>query len=79
MNTDPKEDQLGENVGGDTGLEKGKMPTEHKKEDDERVHTVVPNNDSGIPGPPNEEDKADTAGDDDEASNKDGGPKEEEL
>jgi hypothetical protein len=79
MNTDPKEDQLGENVGGDTGLDKGTLPTEHKKEDDERVHTVVPDNDSGIPGPPNEGDKADSAGEDSEASNKDGGPSKEDL
>lgn len=50
-------------------ISKGNTPTEHKKEDEERVDTVVPDNDSGIPGPPNEED----------SSNKDGGPSEENL
>ncbi len=70
QNTDPKEDQLGENSG-DSELTKGTTPTEHKKEDDIRVDTVVPDNDSGVPGPPKEEQE--------DSSNKDGGPSEENL
>ena len=67
-NTPIDDDQLGENAG-DSELSKGSTSTEHTKEDDTRVDTVVPDNDSGAPGPPNEED----------SSNKDGGPSEENL
>lgn len=44
-------------------IKKGNTPTEHTKEDDERVDTVVPDNDSGIPGPPDGEDSSNTDGD----------------
>ncbi|RVU03115.1 hypothetical protein EOD41_04050 [Mucilaginibacter limnophilus] len=67
-NTDPREDQIGENDGGN--LAKGDQPTEQTQPDDERVETVTPDNDSGDPGPPVEER---------DSSNKDGGPKEENL
>lgn len=40
-------------------ISKGNTPTEHKKEDEERVDTVVPDNDSGIPGPPSDETSSD--------------------
>ena len=61
-------DQLGENAG-DSALSKGATPTEHNKPDEERVDTVVPDNDNGTPGAP--------AGED--SSNTDGGPSEENL
>ncbi|MCC8407632.1 hypothetical protein LJ707_01730 [Mucilaginibacter sp. UR6-1] len=54
QNTDPKEANPGENTGGNE-LAKGNQPNEQKKLDDERVHTVTPDNDSGDPGPPIEE------------------------
>jgi hypothetical protein len=50
-------------------ISKGNTPTEHTEDDEHRVDTVVPDNDSGIPGPPSEKD----------SSNKDGGPSEENL
>jgi hypothetical protein len=65
--TNPKNDQLGENAG-DSELSKGNTPTEHNQEDDERVDTVVPDNDNGVPGPPSEE-----------SSNKGQGPSNENL
>ncbi|WP_295771023.1 hypothetical protein [uncultured Mucilaginibacter sp.] len=67
-NIDPHEDQLGENTG-DSSLEKGNTPTEHTKDDEHRVDTVVPDNDSGVPGPPSDE----------ESSNKNEGPANEDL
>ena len=61
------DDQIGENAG-DSALSKGSLPTEHTKEDDKRVDTVVPDNDNGEPGPSTEE-----------SSNVDGGPAGENL
>jgi len=43
-----------ENGPEETGTEKGKQPTEQQLPDEERVPTVVPDNDSGEPGPPSE-------------------------
>jgi hypothetical protein len=63
------EDQIGENAGDSELSRKGTTPTEHTKEDDTLVDTVVPDNDSGAPGQPSTED----------SSNKDGGPAEENL
>jgi hypothetical protein len=37
------------------GVTKGNTPTEQHSDDDERIHTVTPDNDSGDPGPPAEE------------------------
>ncbi|RYY34072.1 MAG: hypothetical protein EOP46_14605 [Sphingobacteriaceae bacterium] len=51
--TEPEKDKAADNGGHD--LTKGNQPTEQKKPDDERVHTVAPDNDSGAPGPPAEE------------------------
>lgn len=65
--TSPKNDQLGENAG-DSELSKGNTPTEHTKDDEQRVDTVVPDNDSGAPGPPSED-----------SSNKGEGPSNENL
>jgi hypothetical protein len=44
--------QEGENQ---DGVTKGNTPTEQRGDDDQRVHTVTPDNDSGDPGPPAEE------------------------
>ncbi|MBE9583816.1 hypothetical protein IM792_05100 [Mucilaginibacter sp. JRF] len=53
-NSDPKKETT-ENGKDEHDLAKGNQPTEQKKDDDERVHTVTPDNDSGDPGPPVEE------------------------
>ncbi len=66
--TTPKDHQNGDHVDHDE-ISKGNTPTEHKKDDEERVDTVVPDNDSGIPGPPSDE----------ESSNKNEGPANENL
>ena len=72
---DPKDERITNkddsvtNKDGDNNLEKGKQPTEQKKEDEKRVPTVTPDNDNGDPGPPA----------DDSSSNKDGGPSKENL
>jgi hypothetical protein len=60
-------DQMGENAG-DSAIEKGSEPNVQNKPDDTRVETVVPDNDSGDPGPSTED-----------SSNTDGGPSEENL
>jgi hypothetical protein len=55
---DPKDEKITNqddsvtNKDGDNYLEKGDTPTNQKKPDEERVRTVVPDNDSGEPGPP---------------------------
>lgn len=57
---DPKDDKITNkddsvtNKDGDNYLEKGEQPTDQKKPDKERVHTVTPDNDNGEPGPPAE-------------------------
>jgi hypothetical protein len=43
------------NADPDTGTEKGKQENEQTKPDDVRVPTVTPDNDSGDPGPPEED------------------------
>lgn len=65
----PGNDDIGENAG-DSELSKGGTPDVQNKPDEDRVDTVVPNNDSGTPGPSTEE-----------TSNKDpqGGPSTENL
>ncbi|GAA4915520.1 hypothetical protein GCM10023313_18770 [Mucilaginibacter defluvii] len=60
MNTEKQEHRDDENVKQSSeqqghDLTKGNQPTEQKKPDDDLVHTVAPDNDSGIPGPPAEE------------------------
>jgi len=65
---EPDNDDLGENAG-DSELSKGNTPTEQNKPDDTRVDTVAPDNDSGIPGSPNDE----------SSSNKNEGPANENL
>jgi|GEM_PF-2671677 len=52
--TSHKDPQNADHVDHDE-ISKGNTPTEHKKDDEERVDTVVPDNDSGIPGPPSDE------------------------
>jgi hypothetical protein len=47
------------NKDGDNYLEKGETPTNQRKPDEERVPTVVPNNDNGEPGPPDKDQKMD--------------------
>jgi len=60
---DPKDEQITNkddsvtNKDGDNYLEKGSQPTEQKKADDVRVPTVTPDNDSGDPGPPAEDER----------------------
>ncbi|GAA4313077.1 hypothetical protein GCM10023149_08680 [Mucilaginibacter gynuensis] len=71
---DPDDDQSNSEPG-EHDLAKGNQPTEQKKDDDERIHTVTPDNDSGDPGPPVEERSASAT----TASNKDAGPKGENL
>ena len=43
----------------DPDLAKGNQPNVQNKKDDERVHTVTPDNDSGAPGPPADEQQQD--------------------
>lgn len=70
QNDNTGNDGIGENAG-DSELSKGNTPTVQNKPDDTRVDTVAPDNDSGIPGTPSN----------DESSNKpsDGGPANENL
>ncbi|MDB5111234.1 MAG: hypothetical protein JWR67_2348 [Mucilaginibacter sp.] len=62
------DDTTGENSGADTGLAKEDKPIEQNKEDEKRVPTVTPGNDSGDPGAPDED-----------TSNKNEGPAKENL
>jgi hypothetical protein len=57
----------------DQDLNKGKQPEEQNKPDDNRVKTVVPDNDSGKPGKPQAQDS------NQDSSNKDAGPSGENL
>ncbi len=64
MNTETQEhrdDESAQQSSGQQGhdLTKGNQPTEQKKPDDDLVHTVAPDNDSGIPSPPAEEKNGD--------------------
>ncbi|QJD97485.1 hypothetical protein HH214_17200 [Mucilaginibacter robiniae] len=61
-------DNLGENAGDSQLSKKGETPTEQNKPDNTRVDTVVPDNDSGDPGPST-----------DQSSNKGQGPANENL
>lgn len=60
-NNNPKDEQITNddtavtNKDGNNNLEKGEQPTEQKKPDAERVPTVTPDNDSGDPSPPKQE------------------------
>jgi hypothetical protein len=66
-------DTLGENTGTDD-LSKGSEPNVQDNPDDTRVETVVPDNDSGDPGPSTEQGSTD-----ENSSNKGQGPAVENL
>lgn len=59
-----------------TNTQKGAQPEEQQNPDDVRIPTVTPDNDSGDPGAPDEKENS---AEDEESSNKDAGPKGENL